>query len=153
VASYLLFPALQYVNLFEFHEISLSVPLLAFATFFLVRRRYIPFLVCLGLALLVKEEMAFVVSAFGLYVLLIQRKRGLGLGLILFGVIWAVLLLQYVIPFFRGSEGYYYFSHPSQLKDSVKFALIGKTPPVVSCGHEQTRQTPQPRSCAPHQST
>ena len=131
VTSYLLFPALQYVNLFEFHEISLSVPLLAFATFFLLRQKYIPFLVCLGLVLLVKEEMAFVVSAFGLYVLLIQRKRWLGIGLVLFGAFWAVLLLEYVLPFFRGAEGYYFFSHGMTGGAYERYGYLGKSLPEI----------------------
>lgn len=111
VVTFLLFPALQYVNLFEFHEVSLSVPLLAFATFFLLRRRYVPLLVCLGLALLVKEELSFTAIMFGVYIAIAQRQRWLGIGLALFGAAWAVFLLQYLLPFFRGSEGYYYFSH------------------------------------------
>lgn len=111
VIAFLLYPALQYVNLFEFHEVSLSVPLLAFAMFFLLRRRYVPLLVCLGLSLLVKEEISFVVIMFGVYIGIIQRERWLGLGLTLLGTVWAIFLLQFLLPFFRGSEGYYYFSH------------------------------------------
>ena len=111
VASYLLFPAVQYMGLFEFHESPLSVPLLAFATFFLLRKKYFPLMVCLGIALLVKEEIAFVVCTFGLYLFLVQRQFRLGAGLVLFSILWASLLLQVILPFFRGSEGYYYFSH------------------------------------------
>ena len=111
--AYFLSPALQGVNLFEFHEIALAIPLFSFATFFLLRRTYAPMLVCLGLTLLVKEDMAFVVIAFGLYLLLIQRKTRLGLGVSLFAMVWAVLLLQYVIPYFNGAPlgtgNYYYF--------------------------------------------
>jgi uncharacterized membrane protein len=109
--SYWLFPAVQYMGLFEFHESPLSVPLLAFATFFLLRKKYFPLIVCLGIALLVKEEIAFVVCAFGLYLFLVQRQFRLGIGLIVFSILWASLLLQVILPFFRGAEGYYYFSH------------------------------------------
>ncbi len=114
-ASYFLFPALEFTNLREFHEIALAVPLLSLAAFFLLRQRYKPLLVCLGLSLLVKEDMAFVVIAFGAYLLLVLRKRWLGLGIAVFGLIWSVLLLQYILPFLRGDQGfgagYYYFGH------------------------------------------
>ena len=112
-SAYFLYPALQGANLFEFHEIVLAIPLFSLATFFMLRRTYAPMLVCLGLTLLVKEDMAFVVIAFGLYIFLVQRRIRLGLGLSLFGVVWAVLLLQYVIPYFNGAPlgtgNYYYF--------------------------------------------
>ena len=111
--AYFLFPALQGVNLFEFHEIALAIPLFAFATFFMLRQRYTPTLVCLGLTLLVKEDMAFTVSAFGFYILFVQRRTRLGLGVALLGAVWAALLLQYIIPYFSGSSlgtgNYYYF--------------------------------------------
>ncbi len=114
-ASYFLFPALEFTNLREFHEIALAVPLFSLAAFFLLRQRYKPLLVCLGLSLLVKEELAFVVVAFGAYLFLVQRRRWLGLGIAVFGLIWSALLLQYILPFLRGDqgfgEGYYYFGH------------------------------------------
>lgn len=110
--AYFLSPALQYVNLFQFHEIAFTVTWLAFATFFLWRRSDRAFLVCLGLALLTKEEIAFVTIGFGVFICLIQRRWWFGLALALFGLLWGALLLQYVIPSFRPSEfgtGYYYF--------------------------------------------
>ncbi len=110
--GYLLSPVLQYVNLFEFHEIALAVPVLALATFFLLRRSYLAMLVCLVTGFAVKEELALIAAAFGAYILLIHRQRWLGLGLGVSSAVWGVLLLEKVIPFFRGSEfggGYYYF--------------------------------------------
>lgn len=114
VVSYFLFPALEFTNLEEFHEIALAVPVLSLAAFFLLRRRYKPLLICLGLSLLVKEELAFVVIVFGAYLFLVQRKRCLGFAIALFGLIWSVLLFEYVLPFLHGDEfgmGYYYFGH------------------------------------------
>lgn len=110
--AYLLSPAMQNTNVAEFHEVALLTPFLAYTTFFLLRRHYPGFLVCLALALLVKEEVAFIVVMFGAYLFLFQRQRALGGGLALFGIAWTLLLLQYVIPFFRtGVWGgtFYYF--------------------------------------------
>lgn len=111
--AYFLSPALEGVNLFEFHEIALSIPLFSFATFFMLRKRYMPCLVCLGLALFVKEDMTFVVTGFGIYLIAVQRRWRLGLGVALAGITSGVLLLQYLIPYFNGSPigsgQYYYF--------------------------------------------
>jgi uncharacterized membrane protein len=112
VIAYLLSPAIQNTNVAEFHEVALLTPFLAYTTFFLLRRHYPGFLVCLALSLLVKEEVAFIVVMFGAYIFLFQRQRVFGAGLALFGVAWTLLLLQYVIPFFRtgvwGGKFYYF---------------------------------------------
>ncbi len=125
VASFFLFPALQGVNLFEFHEIALATPLLAFGLYFLLRERYPPFLVCLGLAMLSKEEVGFIAIAFGLYILFIQRRHKLGLSLALFGAVWTASLLVYVIPYFYGTAsgtGFYY---------AYRYAYLGKGVPEI----------------------
>ncbi|MBI3741914.1 MAG: DUF2079 domain-containing protein [Chloroflexi bacterium] len=113
VAAYFLYPALEYVNLFQFHEIALAIPLLSFATFFLLRQSYRAFLLTLGAALLVKEDVALVAIAFGVYIFVFQRARRLGLAVTFFSAVWTILLLQFIIPFFRGDEfagaGFYYF--------------------------------------------
>ncbi len=102
-AAYFLSPALQSVNLFEFHEIALATPLLMFALYFLLRRRDLPFLVCLGLALITKEEVAFIVAAFGVYLFFARRQRALGTGLVVVGIAWAAATLLWIIPSFRDS--------------------------------------------------
>ncbi len=112
--AFLLYPSVEFVNLDEFHEIALAVPLLSLATFFLLRGKYFPFLTTLGVTLLIKEEMAFIVIAFGIYICLIPRRWRLGWGLVLFGVLWSIALLQYILPWLNGSgfgTGYYYFGH------------------------------------------
>jgi uncharacterized membrane protein len=111
--AYFLSPALEGVNLAQFHEIAFSIPFLSLAAFFMLRSRYVPCLVCLALCLLVKEEMAFIVAGFGLYMLIVQRQWRIGSGVALAGIAWAILLLQYIIPYFNGapfgSGKYYYF--------------------------------------------
>lgn len=110
--AYFLFPALQHVNLFGFHEIALAIPLLAYACFFLFRARYVPFLVCVLLTLLIKEEMALIAASFGAYLFLATRQRRLGLVLGIGAMCWFIALLQWIIPFFwsrSGGSGYYYF--------------------------------------------
>lgn len=109
-ALYLLYPALQYVNLFEFHEIALVTPLLALALFFLFRKRTGPFLICVGLTLLLKEEMAFVAFGLGVYLAVVQRRRVLGLALAATSVVWGYAVIAYVIPAFHGGAGGYFFA-------------------------------------------
>jgi uncharacterized membrane protein len=114
VLAYFLSPVVERVNLTDFHEIVLAAPLLAFATWFLLRQHYNGFFVCLGLVLLVKEEIAFVAIIFGVYILLCQRRWLLGLALASAGAVLAVALLQYVIPSFSGTNTFYYFGPMSR---------------------------------------
>jgi uncharacterized membrane protein len=102
-AAYFLFPSLQYVNLFEFHEIALATPLLAFAAYFLLRRRNVPFIVCSILALLTKEEVGLIVAGFGVFIFFFRREHMFGTALFFVGIGWSAAALQYIIPHFLGA--------------------------------------------------
>lgn len=98
VVSYFLYPALEFVNLLNFHVIALSVPIFSFALFFLLRKNQAPFLVCVGLLLLVKEEALFAVLGMGLYVLLVQRQRLVGAAILIGASAWFVVLFNFIFP-------------------------------------------------------
>ncbi len=100
--AYLLFPALHYVNLFDFHEVILGVPLLSFAAYWLLTKRYRLLFVFLGLSLLVKEEMAFIAFAFGLYIAIVQGRRRLGLLVTLLAIGWGILTMRIIMPSIAG---------------------------------------------------
>ncbi|MBI4786226.1 MAG: DUF2079 domain-containing protein [Chloroflexi bacterium] len=120
--AFFLYPSIQYVNLFEFHEIALATPLLTFALYFCLHRRYKPLVVTLMLALLTKEEVAFIISAFGVYLFFAQRKRGLGFALVLFGVTYVVVVFQYIIPYFSGQ------AYDANYFVMDRYAYLGSSP-------------------------
>jgi uncharacterized membrane protein len=64
---YLSYPALGFVNRFEFHEEVLAVPLLLLAFWALEARRLGVMSLALALALLAKEDVGLTVAAFGLW--------------------------------------------------------------------------------------
>src|SRR5437899_1788452 len=74
-ALYLAFPALGYLNLFEFHPESLSTPALLFAFDYAFEGRIGPAALCATLALLGREDVAFVVATMGLWMLIARRPR------------------------------------------------------------------------------
>jgi uncharacterized membrane protein len=102
--AYLLFPALQYTNLFDFHEIVLGVPLLSFTGYWLLTRRYRLFFVFLVLSLLVKEEMTFVAVAFALYILLVQERYRLGAIVLVVAIGWGYLIMGIAMPAVAGDS-------------------------------------------------
>ncbi|HWE61241.1 MAG TPA: DUF2079 domain-containing protein [Chloroflexota bacterium] len=100
--AYLCSPALAYVNLFDFHEIAMAVPFLAWAVERLDAGRTKTALALLCLALLWKEEVGLIVAAFGLWVLVSQRRPALGALLVALGAGWTAAVVFWAIPHIRG---------------------------------------------------
>lgn len=121
-ATYFLFPSLQFVNLWDFHEIALATPLLAFTLYFLLQQQHRAFILCLLLALLVREEIAFAAIAFGLYILIVQHRPAVGIGLTAFGAVWGAVILLYVIPFFGNA------TYGANYQYAIRYQYLGKTP-------------------------
>src|SRR5881296_4636392 len=95
--AYLLYPPLQFANLFDFHADTFATPILlaAFAAIFAGRTGWA--LAWAGLLMLVKEDMALVALTFGLYVAAVHRRPS-GLGLAATAAAAFVLLVAVVIP-------------------------------------------------------
>ncbi|MBI5035640.1 MAG: DUF2079 domain-containing protein [Chloroflexi bacterium] len=100
---FLLYPPLQFINLRLFHMISLTVPLMAFACYFLLKDRIKPLLVVVLLLLMVKEEALFAVMGLGIYLLLFRKnRRWLGAALIGASILWFLFLLSVFFPWLLG---------------------------------------------------
>ncbi len=70
---YLFYPALHFLNHFEFHPVAFATPFLLFMWYFFEKSRFIPFLVFMFLAMSCKENIPLGVIFFGLYVKLFTR--------------------------------------------------------------------------------
>ena len=117
---------LQQMIEFDFHEIALAVPLLAFSLSALVRGRPRAAALWALPLVLVKEDQGFTVAAIGLLLVVADlfprlvprlapgpgRVRGdsvLGLLLFAWGLAWSVLAITVIIPHFNAAHDYYYF--------------------------------------------
>ena len=101
-ASYLLYPALHGVNLKDFHQIALVCVLLLAALYFLEIERDVPFLIALGLALIVKEEVSLTVAEIGTYIFLAKRRYRLGAALALIGLAYFAVVTGWLMPHLGG---------------------------------------------------
>jgi uncharacterized membrane protein len=99
--AYLLFPALQAANMFDFHPTTLVAGLLPYAFYFLEKRKYALFLLFSVLILACKEEMALLVVMLGIYALILQRNRRVGVAAIALGVVWFIAAIYVVIPYYN----------------------------------------------------
>jgi uncharacterized membrane protein len=120
LAAYFLYPPLHYVALFDFHAVTLAVPLLLAAGAALLEERPRATVIWLGLALLAKEEVALIAVGFGLYALLIQRRWRFGTALTAAATLWVILLFGFLMPALNPSTGSYVFLH--------RYRTLGETP-------------------------
>ncbi len=97
-AAYLLFPALEAANLFDFHAVTLAAPCLLAAFYFLQKRAYRPFALFAVLTMSCKEDMCFLVAALGLYIIVVQRERRAGLWTVLGAGLWFWLAVFVITP-------------------------------------------------------
>jgi uncharacterized membrane protein len=114
---------LQQMIDFDFHEIALAVPLLAFSLSALVRGRVRATAVWALPLVFIKEDQGFTVAAIGALLLFdgvraladgpagSGRRGGVGWGALLFGwgLAWSVLEITVIIPHFNPLHEYYYW--------------------------------------------
>jgi uncharacterized membrane protein len=98
---YLLYPALEAANLFDFHPTTLVAGLFPWAFYFLEKKRYDLFFLLAVLITCCKEEMPLLVVMLGLYALILQRNWRVGSAAIALGIAWFVLAVYVIIPHFN----------------------------------------------------
>lgn len=110
---YLIYPALNFVNRYEFHPVAFSIFFLLFMIYYFEKAKFVPFLCLMFLAILCKENIALGVFFFGLYILFF-KKRSLKWSLIplIIAAFWLILGLKIMFYFNRGIIDFgYIYSH------------------------------------------
>jgi uncharacterized membrane protein len=100
--AYLLAPALQGATLSDFHAVSLTASLLLFALYYMLARRYRPFIVIAIVAMAAKEDIPLIIAMMGLYVCLVQRQRLVGALTTILALAWLLISTQVILPYFSG---------------------------------------------------
>jgi len=102
-------------NIADFHLDTLEPLLIFFAFYSLFEKRTAPYLTCIGLLLLCREDTALYVVAMGLFAILSVRERTLGTYTIALGVLWATLTFGLFMPWLQAGlvERYPYLEHYS----------------------------------------
>lgn len=120
-AGYLLFGGVQAAIWFDFHEVAFAPLPIALAILLADRGRWTAATIAACTLLLIKEDMSFLVVAFGVYFALLGRRR-LGLGVATAGFAWYFLVTSVVIPHFSDGASYTYWSY-TQLGPNAPHAL------------------------------
>jgi len=115
--AYLLHPSLHQVNLYEFRRITTAVLGSSLALYALFKQRYGLMVVGLAVALLSKENTAFLVIGVGLHLILAHRKIKIGLPVLATGAAWLILIPLVVLPA---------LGTPQFLSKNTGYSLAGK---------------------------
>jgi uncharacterized membrane protein len=110
MVSYLLFWGLLGAARFDFHEVAFAVPLIALACALLLADRDLLALVPILSLLLVKEDLALLVAAFGL-VYLLKRRWATGAALLAVGVAAFFVITEVLIPKLSNGLDFRYWSY------------------------------------------
>ncbi len=106
--AYLLFPAVQWGALNDFHPVSLAIPLLLFMVWAFDEDRLVLAVVFAVLAALSKEDVALVIAGIGVWYGVRHRRPLVGAAIAILGVAWTAFALTVVIPHFSGGPSPFY---------------------------------------------
>ncbi len=127
------------LNWYDFHEVALAVPLLAFATSALARRQTTAAVAWSLPLVFVKEDQGFTVAALGLVLAFAYRgalpsARIAGSLLAVWGMAWSLLAIYVIIPHFNPAHVYPYWDKGAHLAGILGHLAAGaavKLPTLV----------------------
>jgi len=99
--SYLLYPALMYMNLFEFHPTALSTCFLMFMLYYFYREKFLKFIVFGLLALSCQENIALLLITMGCFAFFVKKGRRWAVVPVVIGVSYFYLSIFKIIPYFN----------------------------------------------------
>ena len=99
--AYLIYPALNNVNLFEFHPEAALAPIILFMFYCLIKDKFVPFFFLSILALSCKEDASLVVIMFGIYAIFIGKSKRWIIWPIISSLAWSVVAIQFILPYFN----------------------------------------------------
>ncbi len=120
-AAYLTYPALQYLNLFDFHPEALGLTFLLFAFLAIERKKYGWFYACCAGAAFCKEDMVLAVLVLGIVVYFLYDRRA-GKIVAIGSFVYFLLAVLVLLPAFSPA-GYQYSGRLGQFGQTPSEAL------------------------------
>ena len=111
--AYLLYPAVQWSALNDFHPVTLAIPLLLFMVWFLDEDRLLAALVVGCLAAATKEDVPLVIAGIGVWYALRRGRPLVGAAIAAAGVAWTGIAVWVVVPHFNGGPSPFYSRYAS----------------------------------------
>jgi uncharacterized membrane protein len=99
--AYLAHPAVAHTNLENFHPDSFEVPFLLAVIYFMLKRRWLGYWICLAALLLIKEDVPLLTFVLGIYVA-VRYDRRVGVITSLVSLAWFGAVLLVIFPALNG---------------------------------------------------
>ncbi|TVM03243.1 MAG: hypothetical protein CV087_06065 [Candidatus Brocadia sp. WS118] len=125
-SSFLFFPTIQYINLYDFEFLRMSIPLLLFSFYFLYKRRYRIYYLFLMLALLVREEIGLTTFILGVYIFFIMKEKKHGIMTSGISLFYFLMVTKGLMPYFAGNSSSLHY-HVA----SGNFSYLGNSPSQI----------------------
>ncbi len=100
VALYILHPSLEWANIYDFHSITLAIPIIILAYYLAYIKKYKLYYFAIFLALLCREDVTLIISTMGIVIFFFLKNHRLGVITTLIGISWFFLDLGLLIPIF-----------------------------------------------------
>lgn len=132
-ASYLLYPALERANIFDFHAVTLATTFLLWMIYLWLEKKYIASFLFFLLSLVSKEQVGITTSFFALYLLWrIFSTRGWKKDpniwyssiVLAVSIVWVVISFLLIVPYFRGGN-HFAVSRYGEFGDTPIRIIIG----------------------------
>jgi uncharacterized membrane protein len=129
---YLLYPALQSANMFDFHPAALAPTLLLLAFYALERERWGWYALWAVLAMACQEDIALVVAMMGFYAWIFRRQWRAGLATLAVSLTWFAVAVGVILPYFDRADASPFASRYGYLGENpLEMALTFVTRPGV----------------------
>lgn len=127
--AYLAFGGLQFGFAYGFHEIMFFPPLFLWAYYFYLSKKVKSYYLFILLCLMVKEEVAFIIIFWSIYLLIVKKDRMSAIITGVLGLLWYFLCFHIIFPIFSTDGGFGYWGQytsggGSGLFGIAKFALL-----------------------------
>lgn len=106
--AYLVYPWIAWTAVDAFHPVTLAIPALLFAVWFLDSDRLVPFAICGVVAIATGELMGVFLAALGVWCAVSRRRRRAGAVIAAAGIGWTLFALYAVVPWFSDGENAFY---------------------------------------------
>lgn len=128
VVMYLIYPALAFTNLDEFHVPALATLFLMYMYYFFYRNNFLWFTVFMFLALLCQENMSFAVFMVGLLAIFSKKEKKFIFIPLLLSIFWFFICFFLVIPYFnRGRlQMISFYAHLGSSIPMIIFSFVNK---------------------------
>ena len=102
--SYLLYPVIFNINLFDFHPEVMALPAILGAILAARLKRVLWFCIAIIWVLGCKAVLSLTIVFMGFWLLAFEKRKFCGLIAIFLGILWFIVVTQGIIPFFSGKE-------------------------------------------------